>query len=78
MPPKKRASSMADRMAARNRASVMGSGTGDAQMDSLLTKETNRRTAFAGSVGTTGTAMSNPIRRAYESVMGLFKPRKRK
>lgn len=74
-PKKKRAMGMAERMAARNMAQV--GMTGDAQMDSVLSKEVDRRTAFQGTAGTTARAAENPIRRAYNAVAGLFKRRSR-
>ena len=75
MPPKKRSAGTADKMSARQMGSVMDStGTGDAEMDKLLRKETNRKVAFSNTVGTTARA-TNPV---GDMISRLFGKKKKK
>lgn len=72
---KKRADSLADRMAARNRALV--GMTGDAAMDSTLSQEMNRRSAFASTLGKTAQATTAGQNSIYKAIQNLFKKRKK-
>lgn len=76
-PKSKRAKTLAEKMATRSQASVMDStGTGDPAMDKLLRKETNRKAAFAGSMGVTAqgtTKGGNALSAAWNKMFGKKK-----
>lgn len=78
---KKRGAAVADKMAARARANVMGpGGTGDAAMDSVLAGESNRRAAFANAARATTPykTPSNMMSDAIKSIQKMLSGRKKK
>ena len=72
-PKKKRGATVADKMSARTMSSVMdSSGTGDPMMDATLRGESNRRTAFANTAGTTAKAVTNGENSIMKALKRMF------